>query len=225
MSIQACGKAYAVLSDGTVGPEIKAWSGHQHHVNTCGMSTREQVPAAPSQWLDAGTGHRILYVPLKGFSGTDHITFRATLDGQVSAKPGQFTFHVRKCRVACDQEYSDDFWSVKVKEMDAKVELKTKLVLVKVHEDGEILPLDAKPTDSVGALKKRIRLMRGIPEDWQRLMMYGTEMDNNKKLQDYDKDRYPTLTVILQVTGPTHTHSINNGPITHTHTDRYEHMF
>ena len=55
--------------------------------------------------------------------------------------------------------------------------------------NGETLPLDVKPSDSIANLKAKIEEDKGIPKNYQRLTYQNgcsvTELDDEKKLADY----------------------------------------
>ena len=70
--------------------------------------------------------------------------------------------------------------------------------------NGETLPLDVKPSDSIANLKAKIEEDKGIPKNYQRLTYQNgcsvTEPDDEKKIGDY-KDIMTSTYAVLKLDG------------------------
>lgn len=66
---------------------------------------------------------------------------------------------------------------------------------------GKNITLDVKSTDSVQSIKKQITDIEGIPEDQQRLVHNGKQLEDANTLQDYNIDAESTIHLVLRLRG------------------------
>lgn len=66
---------------------------------------------------------------------------------------------------------------------------------------GKTIVLDANPYDTINIIKKKVRDMEGIPEDQQRLIYAGKQLEDEHTVNHYNIYRECTLHVVLRLTG------------------------
>lgn len=66
---------------------------------------------------------------------------------------------------------------------------------------GKTLTIHIKPKDKIEALKEKIHDMESIPEDQQRLVFAGNQLDDGRTLADYRIEDQSTLHLILRLRG------------------------
>ena len=66
---------------------------------------------------------------------------------------------------------------------------------------GKTLTLEVDPNDSITNVKKKVREKEGIPEEKQRLIYAGKQLQEGNTLLDYNIGKYSTLRLVLRLMG------------------------
>ena len=66
---------------------------------------------------------------------------------------------------------------------------------------GKNITLDVNPTDTVQHLKNQLHDREAIPQEQQRLIFAGKQLDDNRQLSDYNMQKDATIHLVLRLKG------------------------